>query len=390
MEKHIKFFPYDIDEEKLNLAVDLVWGSQQIGATVLAVDIIASLISNDPEECENEEGKMGDLKSEGYYNDSDHPINETLDKMMGAMEVLDPSDVEKMAEEHKKKTPEEADIDEKMKQIMTDFNRWLYEVVKYPEPMEKRFCHEEEIFLPNMRPQGPSYEKCVDDNKRAIEMLKRYFQFRKRIPDKMHKSGRLNNTWIKAVLSDYKFPFTRDWEIEKQKITLMVDVSGSMEGLKLPVAKEAMIVFAEALSEVADIRIVLFCGTRDALNIVVKDFGEKSNPTKFNMIGIRQGHCENIDGKSLLYECEKNPKGIIIVFSDGQPAGSGYGLNDAVLEFDKARPKLKALFAFSIDARGEYLDKLYEKNYVIVSYSKPKEFIDKFLRLGRIIVDYMG
>jgi len=126
------------------------------------------------------------------------------------------------------------------------------------------------------------------------------------------------------------------------------------------------------------------------LNIVVKDFGEKTKEENFNAIGNRYGEGENIDGRSLLHETEKNPKGTIIVFSDGRPCGVDYGLHKAIKEFEQAKPRLKSLWNFSIDAYGDHLEKLYDKNFVEVSVRNRDDWIHKFLKLGRMICDYLG
>ncbi|MHA1702852.1 MAG: hypothetical protein ACTSWK_11335, partial [Promethearchaeota archaeon] len=94
--------------------------------------------------------------------------------------------------------------------------------------------------------------------------------------DTFQKKGRLNNKFIKAVTSDYQYKqcFTRKIRKKELRLLLIVDISGSMKGVKIQAAKIAMVMLYEALEDLAKIRIVLFTGGYDALNILVKDFNE--------------------------------------------------------------------------------------------------------------------
>ncbi|MHA2180759.1 MAG: hypothetical protein ACXAAH_04985, partial [Promethearchaeota archaeon] len=75
----------------------------------------------------------------------------------------------------------------------------------------------------------------------------------------------------------------------------------------------------------------------------------------------------------------------IIVISDGQPAGSGnYGLNDAIKEIHDVK-KIFNVFAFSIDAKGDYLDKLYDKNWILTHSSDKSELGLKLVKFCRLV-----
>ena len=83
------------------------------------------------------------------------------------------------------------------------------------------------------------------------------------------------------------------------------------------------------------------------------------------MVGRHSHIGSNLDGVSIKYEAMKLKKDdIIIVISDGQPAGSGYGLRDAIPDIHYVSKRYK-IFAFSIDAQGEYLTELYGKNWIL-------------------------
>ena len=69
-----------------------------------------------------------------------------------------------------------------------------------------------------------------------------------------------------------------------------------------------------------------------------------------------------------------------------QPAGSGnYGLNDATKEIHDVK-KIFNVFAFSIDAKGDYLDKLYDKNWILTKSSDKTDLGDKLIKFCRLVV----
>ncbi|TXT62879.1 MAG: hypothetical protein BAJALOKI3v1_480022 [Promethearchaeota archaeon] len=200
--------------------------------------------------------------------------------------------------------------------------------------------------------------------------------------------GRLNKGFIKAITSNYTYKkcFTRKLNQKTLKILLMVDISGSMKGKKLEAAKIAMILLCEALQGIALLRIVLFAGDFDARNILVKDFNENADLNKFDLFGCHQNINSNLDGISLKHEASKlDGNEIIIVISDGQPAGRSYGLKDAEDEIQEVRKRFN-VFAFSIDAKGEYLDKLYGKYWILANSSQKTDLGEKLVQFSRIVV----
>ena len=237
------------------------------------------------------------------------------------------------------------------------------------------------------------YNDIIRRNRDVIRQLEKFFDLREIANEKMHKRGRLNNTWMRALTSDYKHCFTKKNPEEKVPITILVDVSGSMCFYRLKVAKEACVVFCEALDKVVDLRLVLFTGIYDAVNVVVKDFGERLDPRKVDMIGGVHGQGENLDGASILHEAKINKGGVIIAFSDGRPTGDRYGMAHAVEDVREAN-KLAQVYAFVIDHEpgSKWMSDLYgHGNYVVVQADNPKDFKAKFLKFGQLIVKkFMG
>ncbi|MHA1509255.1 MAG: hypothetical protein ACTSO6_11185 [Promethearchaeota archaeon] len=206
-----------------------------------------------------------------------------------------------------------------------------------------------DVFIENedMRSIDLSYNEIVKTHNHIITKLKYLFRDlrNQNDVDTSQKRGRLNNKFIKAVTSDFKYNkcFTRKLTQKELKILMMVDISGSMAGVKLEAAKIAMVMLCESLYEIAQLRIVLFTGEYDALNIQLKDFEEYPDVKKFDKFGRHQRIGSNLDGISLKHEATKLEKNVLILMiSDGQPAGTQYGLNDAIKEIQDVKKKFKS------------------------------------------------
>jgi len=249
-----------------------------------------------------------------------------------------------------------------------------------------------DVFIENedMRSIELSYNEIVKTHNNIITKLKYLFQDlrNQNDVDTSQKRGRLNNKFIKAVTSDFKYNkcFTRKLNQKELKILMMVDISGSMAGIKLEAAKVAMVMLCESLYEIAQLRIVLFTGEYDALNIQLKDFEEYPDVKKFDKFGRHQRIGSNLDGVSLKHEAAKLERDVLILMiSDGQPAGTQYGLNDAIKEIQDVKKKFK-VYAFSIDAKGDYLSKLYGKNWILTKSSDRNDLAEKLTQFCKRVV----
>jgi hypothetical protein len=236
-----------------------------------------------------------------------------------------------------------------------------------------------------------SYTQITGEYKNLIARIKFIFRdFRNQIDiDNFQKRGRLNSKFIKTITSDYRYNkcFTKKITQKELKILLLMDISGSMSGNKLHAAKIAMIMLCEALNEIAKLRIVLFTGDYDAINILLKDFDEKPDPRKFDKFGCHGSVSSNLDGISIKHEAAKIEKNVlIIIISDGQPAGAGnYGLYDAIKEIHDVKKVFK-VFAFSIDAKGDYLDQLYDKNWILTTANDKVDLGNKLIKFSKLVV----
>ncbi len=280
------------------------------------------------------------------------------------------------------------DLKERLKQI----GRGVL-CLTMPSQKEPRKVVEKRIENDSMEPIRLSYLQIKTNQRALITKMNLIFKYLKKSSDfdNYQKRGRLNKNFIKTLTSNYTFKkcFTKRIKENILKILLLVDISGSMRGIKLQSAKVSMIILTEALKDLADIRIVLFTGNYDARNILVKDFGEPLVTDKIDMIGCHRHIKSNLDGLTIEHEASKlRGNEIIIIISDGQPAGyRGYGLKDAIDQIHKVRKRFK-VFAFSIDAKGDYLDKLYGKNnWILAKSARQTDLTEKLMRFSRLVVN---
>ncbi|MBD3197084.1 MAG: VWA domain-containing protein [Candidatus Lokiarchaeota archaeon] len=241
-----------------------------------------------------------------------------------------------------------------------------------------------------MEPIDLSYTQIISEYRTSINKAKNLFKSLNNCKDfdNFQKRGRLNNKFIKAITTDFKYRkcFTRKIQRKELGIVVLVDISGSMNGIKLEAAKIAMIMLCNALLDIAKLRIVLFTGNLDAKNIILKDFDESIDIRKFDKFGCHKKIKSNLDGVSMKYESERLTNNeIMIIISDGQPAGKSYGLNQAVATISLIR-KIFRVFAFSIDARGAYLKKLYGDDWILAHSKDRMELGEKLTSFCRLIV----
>ncbi|MFX0105559.1 MAG: hypothetical protein ACFE75_08715 [Candidatus Hodarchaeota archaeon] len=281
------------------------------------------------------------------------------------------------------------EADNAMKERLIILEKAEYMIIPHNDK-GKRNVRETKIENMIMKPEGMSYSQIKTKYMNIIGRMRLIFSDLKNKSgiDPFQKNGRLNNKFIKAVTSDYKFKkcFTRKLLNKELKLLVMVDISGSMRGIKIQVAKIALVILSEALEGLAKIKIVLFTGIFHALNILVKDFDEILKPNKIDKFGCHSREGENIDGVSIKHEASKLEKDdIIIVISDGQPAAQGgYNLEDAIPDIHQVRKKFK-VFAFSIDSQGDYLNKMYGNDWVLTSSSNQIELGQKMIKFCQII-----
>lgn len=281
------------------------------------------------------------------------------------------------------------DAEDTMKERLVLLEKGEYMINPFRD-QKIRTVKETKIERETMIPDGMSYLQIKAKHMNLIKRMKAIFADLKNKAgiDSYQKKGKLNSKFIKAVTSNYKFKqcFTRKLLEKELKLLVLVDISGSMRGIRIQAAKIALVILCEALQGLANIRIVLFTGTYDALNILVNDFDELVKPRIIDKFGCHSKESENIDGLSIRHEAKKLDKGeFIIVISDGQPAAQGgYSLNDAIPDIRFVRKRFK-VFAFSIDSQGDYLNKMYGNDWVLTNSKNQTELGKKMIKFCQII-----
>lgn len=380
--------------------------------------------SNEEDEFDEDKegGKYGDLDSE--LEKKETPLKNSQKKEISEGEITKEDLKLKDLELNKEQSIKSKDINEESSQEKESRNKFRDEkreemireigklIEKANDAMEERLLTlERQIYQP--RPSRGKGERKVDevriesqsmipDSMTYAQIKIKYMNIIKRLKtifadlknktanDTFQKMGRLNSKFIKTVTSDYQFKkcFTRKIINKELRLILIVDISGSMKGVKIRAAKVALIMLYEALEDIANIRIVLFTGSFHALNILVKDFNEPLDPKKFDRFGCHANHCQNIDGVSIKHEADKLEKDdIVIVISDGQPsANGGYSLYDTIPDIHDVRKRFR-VFAFSIDSQGEYLNKMYGKDWILTSSRNELELGQKMVKFSQILVN---
>lgn len=158
---------------------------------------------------------------------------------------------------------------------------------------------------------------------------------------KLQKSGRIDpeNLWRWA---------TDDWRVFAKKeiaerpaarIYLLIDMSGSMNGHKLESAQQIARLFLMALNSVDGVHTKVFGHTGDldsSSSSEVYRLWEKGDPMSRLGLILSKQHGDNYDGYAISWVAEQlakdsqpNEQKILIVLSDGYPAGEGYGGHEA-------------------------------------------------------------
>ena len=92
---------------------------------------------------------------------------------------------------------------------------------------------------------------------------------------------------------------------------------------------------------------------------------------------------ENIDYNKVARAYVANVKKVGV----GSLAGTTkirYGLNDAIKQIHDVR-KIFKVFAFSIDAKGDHLNQLYGKNWILTDSSDLTDLGEKLVKFCRLV-----
>ena len=207
---------------------------------------------------------------------------------------------------------------------------------------------------------------------------------------------------VKISRGQFKSPFKYHNFDRGAQLVLLVDESGSMNGMRIQIARESCIILAESLKNTRISYAIIGFGARYSKNIICekiyKDINEKLNPSKVGSISVASSFNENRDGTSfrsvvnhhLSSQSSTNSTPILIIISDGQPhhGGTSYLGANAIEDTRKAIFSIQKMgvkiYAISIDSSGSsYLSKIYRPN----QYVKLKSLNDLSSKLIYLITE---
>lgn len=207
---------------------------------------------------------------------------------------------------------------------------------------------------------------------------------------------------VKISRGQFKSPFKYHNFDKGAHLILLVDESGSMNGMRIKIARESCIILAESLRNTRISYAIIGFGAKYSKKTICekiyKDILEKLNQSKVGSIGVASSFNENRDGTSfrnvvnihLQSKSSPNSTPILIIISDGQPhhGGTSYIRSNAIEDTRKAIFSIQKMgvkiYAISIDSSGSsYLSKIYRPN----QYVKLKSLSDLSSKLIYLITE---
>lgn len=238
------------------------------------------------------------------------------------------------------------------------------------------------------------YEKHKRIVENKINKMKDIFRFRlgkKTFVSTELKEGRLHRRRLGLALINDRI-FTTKY-VEKStgiSLCLLLDESGSMMGRKIETAVEVAILIAEALKDVPGVELEIYsftsCGDLGKDNRMKYLYGK--NNSNIKGIGDYEADNDNYDHMALktagamFLENTTNDLRIMIVMSDGFPAGYYYGGNEAdklarneVLALEK-----KGIHVLCVAIESYNVEKIYKHYFKFVDHNTLVNDMGKLLK----------
>ena len=278
------------------------------------------------------------------------------------------------------------------KSILSKFKEKSPEIRNFDDKISIEFFRNE-IAIQNLnRVKNPIqiYKKIVNNHSFLIHKLKIKFSPIKKSTNMRRGQRRgyvcgRDLAQVKISRGQFKSPFKYHNFDKGAQLVLLVDESGSMNGMRIQIARESCIILAESLKKTRISYAIIGFGAKYSKNIICekiyKDINEKLNPSKVGSISVASSFNENRDGTSfrsvvtnhLQSQTSANSTPILIIISDGQPhhGGTSYLGSSAIEDTRKAIFEIQKmgvkLYAISIDSsESSYLSKIYRPNQYVI------------------------
>ncbi|QEE17839.2 VWA domain-containing protein [Promethearchaeum syntrophicum] len=244
--------------------------------------------------------------------------------------------------------------------------------------------------LNNVRNPAEIYKKIVNTHSILIQKLKIKFSPIKKSTNMRRGQRRgyvcgRDLAQVKISRGQFKSPFKYHNFDKGAQLVLLVDESGSMNGMRIKIARESCIILAESLKNTRISYAIIGFGAKYSKNSICekiyKDINEQLNPSKVGSISVASAFNENRDGTSFRTvvknhfqsQSSTNSTPILIIISDGQPhhGGTSYLGPKAIEDTRKAIFSIQRmgvkLYAISIDSsQSSYLSKIYKPNQYVI------------------------
>lgn len=266
------------------------------------------------------------------------------------------------------------------------------EIQNFDEKISIEFFRNEKAIqnLNNVRNPAEIYKKIVNTHSILIQKLKIKFSPIKKSTNMRRGKRRgyvcgRDLAQVKISRGQFKSPFKYHNFDKGAQLVLLVDESGSMNGMRIKIARESCIILAESLKNTRISYAIIGFGAKYSKNSICekiyKDIDEQINPSKVGSISVASAFNENRDGTSFRsvvkthFQSQSfaNSTPILIIISDGQPhhGGTSYLGPRAIEDTRKAIFSIQRmgvkLYAISIDSsQSSYLSKIYKPNQYVI------------------------
>lgn len=183
------------------------------------------------------------------------------------------------------------------------------------------------------------YNDFVRSHQRSIKEVENCFLFEDNSPDIYSRglsSGDIDESSLyKMRMGDYEYLYERKDINKKQKhaVGILLDLSGSMGGMKIQQARKVVMLLLEGLRSYPSIVPVVYGHTGQSVSEDVVEMVPYINKDvdQRHWLAVSQALVQNIDGTAIncfakhILEVPDVQNRYMLIISDGEPSGDGYG-----------------------------------------------------------------